>query len=336
MKLTVAQASNLAQRALVAAGYDDDEAALITEHIIDTELRGLDYGGLARVVSIFERTTKPGYERGPIEVVHETPSSALVDGHNTLGYLVARRASDLCIDKASEHGMAVVGARDTWHTGMLSFFAEMAAQRDLVTLIASNAAPNTAPHGGSEGRFGTNPICFGFPSSDDPVIWDIGTSNIMHGEALLAQRLGEQIPEGTAYDAAGNPTRDPTAALAGAFTAWGGHKGSGLAIAVQLLGTMCNVAPIPKGMFGYGCLFVMMRADLLMPAQEYKDNVALYAAEVRKTRPVLGGPPVRMPYDRSLAERRRRIAADEVEIADEIHARISELAQRNSPATDGR
>ena len=332
MKLTVAQANTLSQRTLVAAGYDEEEAALVTEHIMDTELRGLDYGGLARVLSVFERTPKPGYERGPIEVVHETPSSALVDGHNTLGYLVARRASDLCIDKASEHGMAVVGARDTWHTGMLSFFVEMAAKRDLVTMIASNAAPNTAPHGGSEGRFGTNPICFGFPSSDDPVIWDIGTSNIMHGAVVLAQRLGEQIPEGTAYDSAGNPTQDPTAALAGAFTAWGGHKGSGLAMAVQLLGTMCNVAPIPEGMFGYGCLFVMMRADLFMPAQEYKDNVSLYAAEVRKTRPVHGGPAVRMPYDRSLAERRRRISADEVEISDEIHARLSELAQRNSPA----
>ena len=335
MKLTVAQARSLAQRSLVAAGYDDHEADLIAEHILDTELRGLAYGGLARVVSIFERTTKPGYERGAIEVVHETPSSALVDGHNTLGYLVARRASDLCIDKASEHGMSVVGARDTWHTGMLSFFAEMAAERDLVTLIASNAAPNTAPHGGSEGRFGTNPICFGFPSSQDPVIWDIGTSNIMHGEVVLAQRLGEKIPSGTAYDVHGAPTQDPTAALAGAFTAWGGHKGSGLAIAVQLLGTMCNVAPIPKGMFGYGCLFVMMRADLLMPAQEYKDNVAHYAAEVRKPRPLHGGPPVRMPYDRSLAERRRRIAVDEVEISDEIYARISELAQRNSPAVGG-
>jgi delta1-piperideine-2-carboxylate reductase len=265
-KLTVAQASNLAQRSLVAAGYDEQEAALITEHILDTELRGLDYGGLARVVSIFERTTKPGYERGTIEITHETPLSALIDDKNTLGYLVARRASDLCINKASEHGMAVVDARDTWHTGMLSFFAEMAAERDLVTLIASNAAPNTAPHGGSQGRFGFNPICFGFPSSEDPVIWDIGTSNIMHGEAIFAEPLGEQVAPGTAYDTDSNSIQDPTAALAGAFTAWGGHKGSGLAIAVQLLGTMCNVAPIPAGMFGYRRLFGMMRADLLMPA----------------------------------------------------------------------
>ena len=203
MKLTVSEARRLSEQTLVAAGYTEDEADRITQHIMDTELRGLDYGGLARTLSIFERTTKPGYERSPIEVVHETPLSALVDGHNTIGYLVARYASDLCIEKASEHGMAVVGARDTWHTGMLSFFAEMAAERDLISMIASNAAPNTAPFGGTEGRFGTNPICFGFPSSEAPVIWDIGTSNIMHGEAVLAERLGVPLPDGVAYDADG-------------------------------------------------------------------------------------------------------------------------------------
>ena len=120
MKLTVSEARRLSEQTLVAAGYTEDEADRITQHIMDTELRGLDYGGLARTLSVFERTTKPGYERAPIEVVHETPLSALVDGHNTIGYLVARYASDLCIEKASEHGMAVVGARDTWHTGMLS------------------------------------------------------------------------------------------------------------------------------------------------------------------------------------------------------------------------
>ena len=330
MKLTVEEARHLSERTLIAAGYTEDEANRITQHIMDTELRGLDYGGLARTLSVFERTTKLGYTRGPIEIVHETPLSALVDGRNTIGYLVARFASDLCIEKASTQGMAVVGARDTWHTGMLSFFAEMAAERDLVTMIASNAAPNTAPYGGTEGRFGTNPICFGFPSTGNPVIWDIGTSNIMHGEVVLAERLGDSLPEGVAYDQGGKPTTDPTAALTGAFTSWGGHKGSGLAIAVQLLGTMCNVNPIPEGMFGYGCLFVMMRADLLMPAEEYKANIAHYASEVRKTRPVEGGPPVRMPYDRSIEARQARIDADDVEISDEVYEKLMAIAGLNS------
>jgi delta1-piperideine-2-carboxylate reductase len=103
-----------------------------------------------------------------------------------------------------------------------------------------------------------------------------------------------------------------------------------LAITVQLFGTMCNIAPIPKGMFGYSCLFVMMRADLLMPAEEYKTNITYYAAKVRKTRPVEGGPPVRVPYARSIAERRQKIKADEVDIFDTVHENFLEIAQSNS------
>ena len=142
----------------MAAGHDANEAAIVADHLIDCELRGLDYGGLSRALSIFERMTKAGYSRGRIEITHETALSALIDGRNNIGYLVGRRAAAICIDKASAQGMAVVGARDTWHTGMLSYYAEMAARAGLVSMIASNASPNVAPFGGTEGRFGTNPI----------------------------------------------------------------------------------------------------------------------------------------------------------------------------------
>ncbi|MEM9683244.1 MAG: Ldh family oxidoreductase [Pseudomonadota bacterium] len=331
MRLTVAEARHLAKRSMVAAGHDDDEAAAIADHLIDCELRGLSYGGLPRALSVFERMTEPGYSRGAIEIVHETPLSALIDGHNTIGYLVGRRAAEIAIEKASSQGMTVVGARDTWHTGMLSYYAEMAAQVGLVSMIASNASPNVAPFGGSEGRFGTNPIAFGFPSSGDPVIWDIGTSAIMHGEAVLARRLGQQLPEGSGFDPDGNPTRDPAKALEGAIAAWGGHKGSGLGIVVQMLGMLCAVPPMPKDMFGYGCLFVMMRPDLLMPAEAYAANVAEYAAAVRATRPVPGGAPVRMPFDRSVAERKRRLSDDAIEVPDLVCERLREIAASNAP-----
>jgi len=327
MKVSVGEARRLAERTLMAAGHDAEEAAIIADHLIDCELRGIGYGGLPRALSVFERMTKPGYSRGPIGIVHETPLSALIDGRNTIGYLVGRRAAEIAIEKASAQGMAVVGARDTWHTGMLAYYAEMAGRAGLVSMIASNASPNVAPHGGTEGRFGTNPIAFGFPSTGDPVIWDIGTSAIMHGEVLLAGRLGEELPEGMAFDPDGNPTRDPAKALAGAIAAWGGHKGSGLAIVVQLLGMLCDVPPMPKDMFGYGCLFVMMRPDLLMSTEDYTARVTEYAEAIRETRPVAGGPPVRMPYDRSIADRKRRLAEDAIEVPDVVHARLCEIAE---------
>jgi delta1-piperideine-2-carboxylate reductase len=240
MQLTVAEAHQLAVRIMSTLGHDTTDATLIADHLIDCELRGLNYGGLARAISIAERIGRTGDRRRPISIRHETPVSAQLDGGDHLGYIVAHRATAIAVDKALAAGIAVVGADDTWYTGMLSYYAEIAAARGLVTMIASNASPWVAPHGATEGRFGTNPMCFGFPSADEPVIWDVGTSAIIHAEATLAQRLGQRLPEGVAFDPDGNSTRDPAAALAGAFAAWGGHKGSGLGIVVQLLGIMAG------------------------------------------------------------------------------------------------
>ena len=171
MRLTVEQALQLAERAMQSVGYDPADARLIADHLIDCELRGVSYGGLARAISIAERVAKTGVSRQPIRIVKETAVSASLDGGDRIGYVVAYRAMSVAIEKASANGLAIVGASNTWYTGMLSYYAEMAASRKLVSVIASNASPWVAPHGATEGRFGTNPICVGFPSANEPVIW---------------------------------------------------------------------------------------------------------------------------------------------------------------------
>ena len=326
MQLTIDRARGLVDRAMRAVGYEADEAATIADHLLDCELRGVTYGGLARAVSIAERTIRTGVSRLPIQVVKDTPVSASIDGADHIGYVVGKRAMTLAIEKAAVSGIAIVGASNTWYTGMLSYYAEMAAARGLVSLIASNASPWVAPHGATEGRFGTNPICVGFPSADEPVIWDIGTSAIMHAEVMLAERLGEQLPDGVAFDRAGRPTRDPVAALSGAFAAWGGHKGSGLAIVVQLLGALAGSPAIPGELAGFGMVVIAIRPDLLTSADDFARKVASYADSVRSARPIEGGPPVRMPFDRSRADRKRRLAADSVDVADAVHSRLAEIA----------
>ena len=328
MHLTVEQARTLADRVMRAIGHDRDDARLIADHLIDCELRGVAYGGLARAVSIAERILRTGVSSDPIRVVRETTVSAAIDGGDRIGYVVAHRAMTIAIEKASAGGIAIVGANNTWYTGMLSYYAEMAAARGLVSLIASNASPWVAPHGATEGRFGTNPICVGFPSAGEPVIWDIGTSAIMHAEVTLADRLGQQLPEGVAFDAAGNPTRDPIAALQGAFASWGGHKGSGLGIVVQLLGVLAGSSTIPPELAGFGMVVIAVRPDLLTSADEFERRVASYTESVRQARPVNGGLPVRMPFDRSRAERARRLADDSIEVADAVHSRLTAIAAR--------
>jgi delta1-piperideine-2-carboxylate reductase len=328
MRLTISEAHQLAVRVMAALGHDATGATLIADHLIDCELRGIAYGGLARAISIAERIERTGDHRRPIRILHQTPVSARIDGGDHVGYLVAHYATTVAIKKADESGIAVVGASDTWYTGMLSYYAEMAAARGLVSMIASNASPWVAPYGATEGLVGTNPICFGFPSADDAIIFDIGTSAIMHAEVTLAGRLGNELPENVAFDRDGLPTRDPASALAGAFAAWGGHKGSGLAIVVQLLGILAGSPPIPPELAGFGYWIVAMRPDLMGPAETFRDNVSAFANAVRSAPPVAAHSPVRMPFDRSRRERQRRLAENAIEIADVLADQLTRIASR--------
>lgn len=318
MKLEIDAARQLAERSLHRLGYDPAEATTIASHLMDSELRGLGYAGLARILSIADRLGTGGRVRTPIRTVKETPVSARLDGGDQLGYLVAEQATRIAIDKALVSGIAVVAASDTWYTGMLSYYAEMAVARGLVLFSASNASPWVAPHGGTQGRLGTNPICFAFPSSGEPVIWDIGTSAIIHAEVVLAGRLGQELPSGVAFDAAGETTRNPAAALGGALAAWGGHRGGGLGLVVQLLGVLAGSPGGPGELSEFGFLTIALRPDLLTDTPAFLDEVSAYGEAVRGTRPVPGGAPVRMPFDRSRTERARRIAAGVIEVPDAV------------------
>jgi LDH2 family malate/lactate/ureidoglycolate dehydrogenase len=327
MRLTVAAGRSLAEQTMRAVGHDAADAALIADHLIDCELRGIHYGGLARALSVVERLRATDNRR-PIALEKETPVLARLDGGDQIGYVVAHRATRMAIDKARVSGLAAVTAHNTWYTGMLSYYAEMAAAEGLVSMIASNASPWVAPHGATEGRFGTNPICFGFPSADAPVIWDIGTSAIIHAEVTLHRRLGTPLPEGVAFDPTGAPTRDPMAALAGAFAPWGGHKGSGLAIVVHLLGMLAGSPVIPPELAQFGFVIVTIDPGALTSAEQWQADVAAYADAVRGARPVDGGPPVRMPFDRSRDERRRRLAEGAIDVADPVYEALRAVAGR--------
>ena len=326
MQISIGDAEALLRGALVKLGYDGSDLDSPVAHMIDCELRGLEYAGFSRILSISERLRRDGFSSRPVTLVKESPVSAQIDGADNLGYIVGQKVTDIAIAKAQESGIAIVGASDTWYTGMLSFYAEQAAERDLVSLIFSNAAPWVAPYGGTEGKFGTNPICFGFPSADDAVIWDIGTSEIIHAQVVLAKRLGRSLPEGVAFDAAGKLTTDPVAALGGAFMAWGGHKGSGLAIAVQLFGILAGSAVIPDDLGKFGMIMICVRPDLLGDTETFKRGVAEYAAEVRATRPIEGGPPVRMPFDRSRRDREAVRAGGVLEVPDVLVEAVRGIA----------
>lgn len=325
VRVPISDATALAKSVLVRLGHDQKDATVAADHLIDAELRGLGYAGFGRLVSIAEQIRKRGYSQRPISILQESPVSARIDGGDHLGLIVAHRATEMAIAKAESSGIAVVGANNTWYTGMLSYYAEQLTQRDLVTMIASSATPRVAPYGGNERRMGANPICFGFPSNIEPIIWDIGTSAIGHAQVMLARRLGERLDNGVAFDTDGHPTTDPAQALGGAFAAWGGHRGSGLGIVVQLLGMLAGAPIMPDELHDFGFLIIGIRPNLLTSLDEFKAKVANYSRIIRATRPVEGGQPLRMPFDRSRAKRAERIASGYIDVPKLIYYAVQAL-----------
>ncbi|KAK4941017.1 hypothetical protein LTR10_018937 [Elasticomyces elasticus] len=308
-RISISDASELCQQALLKAGYTSEQSAIITDHLIDAELRGHPFAGLARALSIIEYL-----ERNPdmqpqakgIEVTRDGLAFAHLDGHDSVGYLVARQATQMAISKAKTTGVSVVGASGLWYTGNLAYYSEMASRQGLVTFIASNGTPIVAPHGGAEAKFCTNPFCIGFPTSDRdlPVIWDIGTSNIMYAQVKLAERLAASLPEGSAVDKEGHLTTDPLKALEGALTVWGGYKGSGLAMMVQLLGIAAGSSEPTAFLSGFGFLIVAFDPSVLQPLDRVQQDADQFCENIRATKMLPGYRSARMPFERSAKARR--------------------------------
>lgn len=324
--ISIDNAYELVANVMTASGLTAREAGIVSAHVVGCELRGVLSGGFSRALSIAERL-KAGGPASAMCISNETPVSALIDGGDQAGYLVAHRATEMAIDKANTSGIAVIAANNTWYTGMFAHYMEMVTNAGLVALCTGSSSPRVAPFGANEGRFGTNPIAFGFPTHDDPIIIDLATSGSIIADLVLAARLGEGIREGVAYDATGEATTDPAAALRGALTVWGGHRGSALAIAVQLLGILAGGKALPADYRDCGFLVIALKPDLFMPGDEFRLKVSDYAKLVRTARPIDPDIPVRMPFDRSADHRRTCIARGSLSVPRSMLASLTDWAQ---------
>ncbi len=300
--LSVEQAREHAERALRGIGYDAEEARIFADHMIDAALCGYEYSGLAKILNIPEhrRFKQP---RRPMTVIRETEVSTLYDGGNNVGMLAMYYATLAAIEKAERRGFSVVGVTNSWMSGRSAYYCEMIAKADLVGIHTASSARGVAPFGGTRAALGTNPIAFGMPSSQGPVVLDMGTSAFMGTELALRERLGQLLPEGVAIDSAGQPTRDPTAARQGALLPFGGYKGYGLGFIVQALGVLAGSAIDPDGDDGY--LFVVFKPDLLVSLDEFKREVTALIDRIKSVPRAPGVEEIRIPGERAFKSRER-------------------------------
>ena len=305
VRMSPAEAGDLARRALGRIGYSAEDAQIISDQLIDNALCGYRFASLPRILAIAgnEKTRK---QRRPLRVVHETPLSALLDGGNNVGYVSVYHATRIAIEKARTSGFASVGVYDSYYSGRNAYFVEMIANAGFVGIHAASAQPRVLPIGGLRPAFGTNPLCFGFPSANGPVIYDMGTASIMVGEIQLFAHIGQELPAGIAFDADGNPTRDPNAALKGGWVPFGGHKGHGLSFAVQALGLLAGAALAHGKVQDYGFLLFVLDPKLMLPGGEFPGQMAELVNKIKATPRRPGVDEIRIPSERAFRERARR------------------------------
>lgn len=305
VRLTPAEAADIGERALTRVGYSGEDARIIVDQLVDNALCGYKFASLPRILAIAgdEKTRKA---RTPVKIVHETPLSAVMDGGNNVGYIVAYKAAQLAAKKAREHGMASVGAYDSYYSGRNAYFVEQVVREGLVGFHIASAKPRVLPPGAARPALGTNPICFGFPSDDGPVIFDMGTASLMWGDVMLHEQLGLELPEGIGFDENGRPTRDPAATLRGGVGTFGGYKGYGLSFAVQALGLLAGAHLARGEVQDYGFLFWALDPDIMLPGGDFRKQMSALVQKIKATPRQEGVEEIRIPSERAYRERERR------------------------------
>jgi uncharacterized oxidoreductase len=236
--------TEFAARIIAAAGSLAPEAQEVARHLVEANLKGHDSHGVG-MIPAYVRNIRAGHlhPNTHATLVSETGSIAVFDGGMGYGQITAREATEWAIAKAKATGLAAFALRNTHHVARVGAYGELAAAAGLISIHFVNvviAPGRVAPFGGITGRFGTDPVCVTFPGTDKvpPVVLDFATSRVAAGKLRVAMNEGKEMPPGTLLDEQGNDASDPAVFYRanGSMLPFGEHKGSGLALACELLG----------------------------------------------------------------------------------------------------
>ena len=292
-RFSAAALRDFVERALVVTGVGEEDARLVGEVLVASDLRGIESHGVARLEGFYVDRIRDGIiDPHAVETTAlESATSLAVDANNGLGHPVAARTMRRTIEKAVESGCAVATVRRSNHFGIAGYYAMLALERDCIGVASSNAGRLGVPTGGREPMLGTNPFAFAIPAEDgDSFVLDMATTTVALGKLEIAKRLGKSIPEGWSVDAAGNSTTDPTLGMLGALlplggfgTETGGHKGFGLGLLADMLcgvlggGVFAPDMPHSRNLLDPGIVsnfFMAIKLDHFRDPAEFKRDVS--------------------------------------------------------------
>ncbi len=241
--------------AFMGVGVPEEDAEIVVDVLLESDRRGIESHGCNRFKPIYIDRINAGIQQ-PVtnfEIIKETPTTAVVDGHHGMGQVIGYKAMSMAIAKAKEYGMGMVVVRNSCHYGIAGYYSTMATKAGCIGFTGTNARPSVAPTFGVEGMFGTNPLTIGIPTDEDfDFNIDCASSITQNGKVEYYERIGEDVHPGTIIDSEGNPVegdagvalkkiRGGTAALTtlgGIGEDLGGYKGFGYAMVVEMLSSV--------------------------------------------------------------------------------------------------
>ena len=316
--MTEAELAALAARALRGLGVDRGYAEDTARILVLGDLFGHHTHGVSRLESYGERLKIGGIKAKPdIRVERAAPGMLRVEGDNGLGPAVGLAALRAALAAAHETGIAIAFARTSNHFGACGPYCWIAAQEGFASFVGSSATPTIAPTGGRDTRVGNNPLAIGVPHpGGDPVILDMAMSVVARAKLRDALKRGESIPDTWGTDREGRPTTDPKAAIDGFLLPFGGYKGYGLALMVDLFaGVLSDAAYLthvnswidePQLEQRIGHFFVVVDTSRLGSASWLAARMADFASIIHDTPAADAASPVRLPGEREMAEMKRQ------------------------------
>lgn len=329
MKLAREELKSLMKNKMMKAGLPEDQAEIVSEVLTWSDERGYHSHGAVRVEYYSERIAKGGWTIAPKYHYEETgPCSALFDGDNASGYVVAKLAMEKAIEMAKKNGVAVVGIKNIAHSGALGYYTEMAADHDMVAISFCQSDPMAVPYGGTEPYYGTNPISFAAPTADErKVVFDMATTVQAWGKILDKRSRHLEIPSDWAVDEKGLPVTDPH--LVNALMPIAGAKGYGLMMLVDVFSGVLLGVPFGKHVSSMyhdlsegrclGQMHIVMDPSRFVGLDVFKKSMSQVCDELGEMPPAPGHDKVYYPGERAVMRREQAYATGGIDIADDVY-----------------
>ncbi len=293
--------------AFIGVGVPKADAEICADVLVESDKRGIESHGVNRFKPIYIDRILAGIQN-PVtnfEIIRETPTTAVIDGHDGMGQVIGVKSMQMAIDKAKKYGMGMVAVRNSCHYGIAGYFATMATKQGMIGITGTNARPSIAPTFGVENMLGTNPLTVGLPTDEEfPFVLDCATSITQRGKLEYYSRIGKSTPEGMVIGRDGKAKTDTDqilvelntgeaalAPLGGIGEELGGYKGYGYATIVEVLSAalqagnylkmLTGIKDGKKVPFHLGHFFIAIDTNAFLGEEQFKKTAGDIMRELR-------------------------------------------------------